>query len=318
MTRVHRLSIRDSVCGGSRGGGTRGWGRGGGLWAALLLGGGLMALALAGCGGGGGEDRGTLSVALTDASGPYANVVVSITAVYAVPAEDAGEETGPGLPLVVAFDTPQVVDVLTLGFIQQVLGTASVPAGDYEQIRLVLAPNPATGEPVNYVTLSSDPTTKLPLDTPSGQQSGLKIPGKFTVQPGELTAVALDFDPSRAIVSAGASGKYLLKPTGIRIVTMADRLSTYGSLSGTVGPAEAWPTAMVSIMPAGTSVAVASGTVNPEDGSFRAFLPAGSYAVRVDATGYTSYDSATVPLFYTVTVGADTAVSAITLVAPTP
>lgn len=257
-------------------------------------------------------------MALTDASGPYANVVVSITAVYAVPAGDAGEETGPGLPLVVAFDTPQVVDVLTLGFIQQVLGTASVPAGDYEQIRLVLAPNPATGEPVNYVTLAADPTAKLPLDTPSGQQSGLKIAGKFTVQPGELTAVALDFDPSRAIVSAGASGKYLLKPTGIRIVTMADRLSTYGSLSGTVGPAEAWPTALVSIMPEGSSIAVASGTVNPEDGSFRAFLPAGSYAVRVDATGYTSYDSATVPLFYTVTIGADTVVGAITLLAPTP
>jgi len=287
-----------------------------GVIAAALLCGGVMAVVLAGCGGGGGN-TGTLSVSLTDAAGPYANVVVSIKAIYAVPAGQGGDATGAGLPLIVSFSPSQVIDVMTLQFVQQALGSAQVPAGDYEQLRLVLDPNPASGDPVNYVTLNSAPTTKLPLDTPSGQQSGLKILGHFTVQAGELTALALDFDPSRAVVSAGASGKHNLKPTGIRLVEMADLLPTYGSLSGVVAPDLAWPTAVVSVVPEGSSVAIASGTVNPDDGSFRAFLPPGSYAVRVVATGYDPYDSATVPTFYAVVVGADTPVGTITLT-PTP
>jgi hypothetical protein len=284
--------------------------------AAVALCGGLMAVVLGGCSGGSDDNTGTLSVAMTDqAETDYASVVVSIQAVYAVPAGD-GDDATPGLPLVVEFSPSLVVDVLTLNFIQQVLGTALVPAGEYEQIRLVLDPNPSVGDPVNYVTLASDPGTKIPLQTPSGQQSGLKIVGRYTVQAGEFTAIALDFDPAKAIVLTGG-GNYILKPTGIRIVQIEDILTTYGSLSGVVAPDLAWPTAIVSVVPEGASLAIASGTVDLDDGSFRAFLPPGSYAVRVSATGYLPYDSATIPLFHAVVLGADTAVGTITLT-PTP
>lgn len=273
-----------------------------------------LLVVFAGCGGGSGG-AGTLRVALTDASGDYASVVVAIREIRLVPAGHEDDDTGPGLPVVVSFDPPVQYDVMTLAYAQEVLGEATVPAGTYNQLRLVLAPNPASGDPLNYITLKSDPTTKIPLHTPSGQQSGLKIVGHFEVVPGVVNAIALDFDPDKAIVEAGASGKYNLKPTGIRIVQMDQVLPQYGSLSGNIAPEAAWPTGMVYVIPEGGSTAIASGSVNPEDGSFRAFVPAGSYALRVTASGYAPYDTRLLdpPVYYSVTVGADTAVGTITL-----
>lgn len=273
-----------------------------------------LALALAGCGGGG-EDTGTLRVAMTDAAGPYDKVVLAIKEIRLVPAGSETAPTGTSLPLLAGFSPAEILDVLTLAFVQHVLGEAVVPAGNYVQVRLVLEPNPLTGEPVNYVTLASDPTVKHALDTPSGQQSGLKILGKYEVAPGVLNAVALDFDPAKAIVQTGSSGKYILKPTGVRVVQMSQVLPTYGSLSGAVAPAAVWPTAVVAVTPVGSTVPVATGTVSPDDGTFRAFLPAGNYTVRVTAPGYVPYDSAALlpPVSHAVVIGADTPVGTITL-----
>jgi len=277
-------------------------------------------LAMPGCGGGGGGDdaaaTGTVRVALTDAAGPYENVVITISEVRLVPAGREAETTGNGLPLVKRFDPPAQYDVADLAFAQQLLGQATVPAGQHNQLRLVLATNPAVGDPVNYVTLTTDPDTKIPLHTPSGQQSGLKVVGHYTVEPGVVNVIALDFDPSRAIVQAGGSGNYNLKPTGIRIVQLDRVLATYGSLSGSVLPAAAQDDAIVSVIPEGQTAPVAAGSVNPEDGSFRAFLPAGNYALRITATGYQAYDSRQIlpPLYFPVAVRADTALGEILLV----
>lgn len=284
------------------------------LAAAILVS--IVVLALGGCGGGsGGSDSGRLQVAMTDAAAPYASVVVSVKEIRVVPAGDETAETGPSLPLVATLSPSRVIDVLTLQFAQTILAEASVPAGAYSQVRLVLDPNPATGDPVNYVTFPDAPTVKVPLTTPSGQQSGLKINGGFSVTAGDLTAIALDFDPNKAIVRAGNSGKYLLKPTGIRLVSMENPLATYGAISGTVMPAEAWTSAVVEIIPEGATVPAASGMLNPEDGSFRAFLPAGNYNIRVTADGYVTYDSVAP---YAVVIGTEVLAGEITLAPPAP
>jgi hypothetical protein len=273
-------------------------------------------MVLTGCGGGSGGTQsgtGTLQVALTDAASPYASVVVSIKEIRAVQAgdENASEET---LPLVATLSPSRVVDVLTLQFAQTLLGEAGVPAGAYSQVRLVLDANPADGEPVNYVMLADAPDVKLPLTTPSGQQSGLKINGDFSVAAGQLTALVLDFDPNKAVVHAGNSGKYLLKPTGIRLMESDAILAHYGAISGTVLPAEAWPSAVVSIIPQGSTVPFATGGVNLEDGSFRAFLPAGIYTVHITADGYDAFDSAEYP----VAIGDEVAAGDLTLTATAP
>lgn len=280
------------------------------VWLLALAVSGLAAVPLmGGCGGGGdGVRTGTLSVAITDAPGEFAEVHLSILEVRVVPTGDAGEPTGPGLPLIASFDPPREVDLLDLAYAQELLGTAVVPAGEYSQVRLVLAPNVNGEPPANYVTLLSDPATQIPLDTPSAQQSGLKLLGKYVVTAGETAAIVLDFDPARAIVEAGNSGKYILKPTSVRITQVDDILSVYGALALTVEPEDAWPSALVSVVPEGGTVPLAVGTVDPTDGHFRALLPPGSYAVRVTADGYPDYDSALLepPVFFDVVVGTDT------------
>lgn len=270
-----------------------------------------LALTFAGCGGGSNDSSsgtsGTLKVAMTDK--PIAGVqsiVLAIREIRVVPAGNESHETA-ALPRIVAFSTPRVVDVMKLQFQQTLLGEASIPSGEYSQVRLVLAANVTGQEPVNYVTYTADPTQRVALKTPSGQQSGLKVLGRFAVQAGEINVIVLDFDPARAIVQDGPNLK--LKPTGIRITQTAQVLSTFGALTGMVSPVSTRSTAFVSIVPQGHTQAIARGTVNPETGEFRALLPQGVYYVRITALGAQDYNGSLLlpPQLFTVTVGQDSA-----------
>ena len=290
--------------------------------AVIALGAGLGQLV--GCGGGGGTgggggggSTGTLQVAITDHGG-YDAVVLAFTEIRAVPAGDEGDPEA-GLPLVASFDPPEVVDIMQLAYRQRMLGENDLAPGDYTQLRLVLAPNVNGQEPVNYITLAGQ-TEKVPLDTPSGQQSGLKINAAFTIETGMNTTIVMDFDPSKAIVHTGqGSNKYLLKPTGIRC-TETVMTPVYGALAGTIAPAEAWPTVQIEAVPEGQTDAVATTTVNAEDGSFRIPLTPGNYFLRVTADGYDPLDtSALDPAgIYAVTAGQDTATGELTLTATPP
>jgi hypothetical protein len=269
----------------------------------------LLVIMIGGCSSSSGPDSAApLSVAITDDTGVFAEVHLSVAAVRVVQTGREEAPTGPGLPLIAGFDPARSVDVLNLAYKQELLGTAQVPVGTYQQVRLVLAPNQAGQPPANYVTLTEDPDTEIALDTPSGQTAGLKVVGRFEVQPGVANAIVLDFDPARAIVEAGVTDRYLLKPTGIRIVQVDQVVQFYGSLSLAVEPEEAWADATVLVTPLGGTDPIAMGTVSPDDGSFRAFVPAGQYSVRVVAAGYETYDTALLdpPVHYEVVVGANT------------
>lgn len=269
----------------------------------------VVALAqLSGCSGGGGSaaTSGTLQVGLTDKqSDAFQQVVVTIREVRLVP---AGLENAPDddarLPVVVSYGTPHSVDILTLRFQQELLGTIIIPAGKYNQVRLILEPNPSGQgrDPVNYLTLKSAPLVKIPLTTPSAQQSGLKVLGQFEVKPGIINAILLDFDPNTAIVARG-NGAYNLKPTGIRIVQPADPLTSFGSLSGTVvSTFKDWSSAAVTVVPQGGTSAIAGGTIFSNlsssrwEGAFSAFVPGGTYRVHVQASGFAPYSSPLKPV----------------------
>jgi len=200
---------------------------------------GVSLLLLAACGGGGGDGSsssssvtatsGTVSIGLTDNQVGYNAVVLTIKEVGIVASNTATtyynstdyNSTGLG-------DLPVTVNVLDYPG-EQTFHLADIEVdlpenGDpvcFKQIRLVLA---AEGDPdcteefCNYVVLIDDPT-KYELKTPSGQQSGVKIltPNDFCIEEGNDTAqVTIDFDPAKAIVDN--PNKYILKPTGIRII----------------------------------------------------------------------------------------------------
>lgn len=287
---------------------------------------GLALLASCGGGGGGTATTGTLKVAITDApKDDLAQLVIAIKEVRVVPAgKENATDSDPALPVVASYSTPKVIDVMKLQFLQEPLGEITLPAGTYSQIRLILEPNPAgQAQPVNYVTLKTAPDNRIALKTPSGQQSGLKILGPLEVKPGVINAVMIDFDPNSAVVVRG-NNDYNLKPTGIRLVEVAEALNQFGSISGTLfSTFKDWSSATVSIKrrgavedtdPIAAGRVFSSYTSNRWEAPFAAFLPPSAagvgYKTFVAANGFRLYSSQSV----TVTQGQSTSLDEIPLV----
>lgn len=195
----------------------------------------LAATGLVACSGGGSGSTGaggsaTATFAVSDApacGGQFTSAVVDVLGVSVTGGPDGATHT-------LSLSAPgQSIDLL-----QQVNGTVAdlgqldLPAGTYSQIRLLLAANPSgnSGTPVNYVTQPND-ATHYPLTTPSAQQSGIKVNGSFDIGAGQSPEIVLDFNACRSIVTAGKSGKFLLKP----VIRAASNLTT-GGIDGTVAP----------------------------------------------------------------------------------
>jgi hypothetical protein len=206
----------------------------------------------------------TMSVRLVDApSSGYLEVNVDVQTVEI--ASDGGWIT---------LGTPnRVVNLLALtgGVSDTLVDGATLPAGHYGQMRLILGSR-------NTVKLLDG--TVAALKVPSGQQSGVKLTVNFDVQPGTTADIYIDFDAHRSIFvhEAGASGKYMLRPT----VRAYDRLET-GSISGTftvAGTLVPLPGAVVTaqVVAAGTPAVVRSATTDaaghyvldllPRDGTY--------------------------------------------------
>lgn len=100
------------------------------------------------------------------------------------------------------------------------LADAFIPSGKLHQIRLILGTE-------NFVKIGGE---MIRLETPSAQQSGLKLNVQQNVAGGILYTMLLDFDVARSIVNTG-SGKYNLKPV-IRTTLSA----AGGSIKGFVAP----------------------------------------------------------------------------------
>lgn len=283
-------------------------------------------LQLQGCSGGGGSNpstTGTLKVALTDRTNDdFAEVWIKVKAVKIVPVGynqdcDDNDPKMINIPLDPSLPASPSFNILDLAYVQELLGTAILPAGTYSQVRLILEPNPSNGDPVNYVVLQGDTTgTKIPLKTPSAQQSGLKVIGQFVVEAGVINAIALDFDPNTAIVERGntqQNEKYLLKPSGIRIIQMEDVLAAYGLISGNVVPST-WSTANLFVVPQGTASPIAAGTLFSSYTTaglvpFTSNVPAGTYRVHIQSVGFLPYSSA----WTTVTLQNESDIGTITL-----
>jgi hypothetical protein len=276
----------------------------------LVMGAAIAALVMFyGCSSGGGAaSTGVLKLAITDKpSDNYAAAVVSVKEIRVVPAGmENVHDNDPGLPVVASFTPAKVIDVMQLNFVQMALGETVLPSGSYSQIRLILEPNPSGQgqQPANYIVLKSDLATRIPLTTPSAQQSGLKVLGPIEIRPGIINAVMIDFDPNTAIV-ARQNGDYNLKPTGIRLVRMAEIISLYGSISGVVSSAFSdWSSATVSVKRRGAINdidPIAAGRIfsNYTSGAwqspFAAFVPPSSptisYKTFITANGFRLYSS---------------------------
>jgi len=130
----------------------------------------------------------------------------------------------------------------------QQLGSASLPAGDYQQIRLILLPNAATSTPpsnnhcaplgnvFNCVVDGSGPHT---LDLSSEQQTGLKIPpgqimgGPIHVTAGQSVDLNIHFNTCASIIRQG-NGDFRLKPVLTAGVVSANMTGISGQIVDSV------------------------------------------------------------------------------------
>ncbi|MBR8221352.1 DUF4382 domain-containing protein [Burkholderia ambifaria] len=270
----------------------------------------MVPFALAGCGGGddGGVQTGTLHVAMTDApSCGFDHIYVTVSQVRVNANTNASDNDAGWSTITLA--TPRKIDLLSLtnGVLADI-GQTALPAGQYQQIRLVLAPNQG-----NSLANSVVPTggTEQALATPSATQSGYKIIQPFTVQANTLVDLVLDFNACKSIVQRG-NGTYALKPVVTAIPTVVS-----GAISGYVAPAEAGATVY-----AEQGGKVVRGTVADSTGKF-VLSPLiqsstqGNYDVVIVQNNFASGIVRTVPVVVNTTTAVSASNAPITLPAST-
>lgn len=252
----------------------------------------IFCLLLVGFLGGCSGEEGRLSLSLTDsAADQYKAVYVTIDEVV-VHKEGESEESWTAVAL--PKKTYNLLE-LTNG-VRETLGLASLSAGHYTQVRLLIGGNSDGGINIlsqqhpfaNYVIDQENEVHKLKI--PSGEQSGTKIVHEFDISESGTTELILDFDASKSVVVAGKSGQFLLKPT-IKILNTAE----YAILSGTVSnsSSEAVEGAQVTAQifdsdaeDVKDEVIVKSGTITDEVGLYQLFLEPETYNIIVTKEGF--------------------------------
>jgi hypothetical protein len=150
-----------------------------------------------------------LKVSLTDApSGGFDEVNVTVSKVRVHQSASASENDAGWTDITLSPARKINLLNLTNGALEE-LGETPLAAGHYTQLRLVLVPN--SGVPFANSVVLSGTTTEIALDTPSGVQSGIKLINQFDVAAGQRVDLVLDFDASKSVVKAGASGKWFFR-----------------------------------------------------------------------------------------------------------
>ena len=196
-----------------------------------------------------------LGIRLSDGPAAYEAIYLDIQQVEII-TEGSGN-------IVLTPSRPGIYDILKLrNGIDTLLLNADVTPGTVSQIRLILGPN-------NSIVANG---STYPLNTPSAQESGLKLNIHETLQAGKSYEIFLDFDAAKSILQTG-NGQYKLKPV-IRAYTAA----TNGRIKGYVFPAVAMTT-VYAVNGSETYSAIPNA-----NGYFQLTgLPAGNYQLVFDA-----------------------------------
>lgn len=182
-----------------------------------------VAITLSACSGGGGGDSSgssTLNLGLTDAP---------VTGVTKVWIQFTGVEVKPvnGNPIDFNFSPEKGFDLLTLqnGTTATFLNGSTIPAGQYEWVRLMVDTNPGA----MYVM---DSTGQHNLTIPSGAETGLKLIQGYTMPVGGVANFTVDFVLSKSLIAPpGQSPDYMLKPV-LRLIDNAQ----VGTIAGVFDP----------------------------------------------------------------------------------
>ncbi|MCF7567590.1 DUF4382 domain-containing protein [Sabulilitoribacter arenilitoris] len=175
-----------------------------------------------------------------------------------------------------------------------------LPVGILKQVRLVLSDN-------NTLKIEGEDDL-IPLDTPSAQQSGLKLNLDEELEAGFIYTFVLDWSVEKSIVKAGNSGKYNLKPV-IKVNTEVSSGSIESKVVEMVDDVET-PIANQVVEVYTTDDTFVKDTMTDENGDFVIQgLEAGNYILKITKEAYKAYESSEV----SVEVGSITSVETIVL-----
>lgn len=225
-------------------------------------------------------------------------VNVKITRVELLANETAGS------PKVTLFSGAETINLLALANtpVAQLpqLGLASVPAGVYTQLRLII------DEAGSNVVLGDDSIN--PLVVASGEQTGLKVVNlNLTISAGVTQALLLDFDLSKL----HETPQFKLTPNALRVVKLTDAGSVKGSLAlpaETVTAADVVATLTIHHAGVPDAVAITQVVLNSSTPSATYVfngIPAGNdYVVTVDVNYQEQASNFNIPTATTTTVTA--------------
>ena len=236
-------------------------------------------------------EKSRLTVYLTDAPAEYDAVNIEVVGIQVKASTDPGEGGWTTMPMPVS---PVIYNLLEFtNGMETLLSTFELPAGKVSQLRLILGEN-------NSIVVNGV-AAHMPLEVPSGQESGLKFNIHADLIAGVEYKLWIDFDCLRSVVVNGA-GDYILKPV-IRTFTEA----TSGAIKGVVSPGDANAT-----IQATNGVGIVSAIPDAVTGEFLIRgLPAGTWSVLID--GNNGYIDQTINNI-TVTIGEVADIGSITLV----
>lgn len=198
----------------------------------------MLLSACSGSGGGGGE-TGRLSLGVTDAPVDEASSVVVQFSGVAFKRVGAAPEVVQNLT-----PSPRQLDLLQYqgGRAAVLLDGVTLPAGDYQWIRLIVDNEPAVRD--SYIVLTGGEECELRV--PSGAESGLKLMRGFTLPADGSVALTVDFDLRKSIHappgqhSGDCAVGYLMRPT-LRLVDDANVGAIAGRVDSALIAAECLP-----------------------------------------------------------------------------
>ncbi len=225
----------------------------------------LVGAVIVACGGGGstGTSMAIVNTSLSDPAtcqapqGPYTHVYVTVKDVQASTSSTAAAtDTGSWVDLTPNLsNSPVQVDLLGLPtnncFLAMLGSQTQIPAGTYQQFRIILLDNnhgntvtgnKCQGSDANCIVLAVDGSVHTLLLS-SEAQTGLKIPsgqiagGQFTVAAGQTADLNIDFNACASIVIE-SNAQYRLKPVlhAGEVSIQTSSISGKVVISGTTNP----------------------------------------------------------------------------------
>jgi hypothetical protein len=258
---------------------------------------GLAFLGLTACGGGDdGPKDGRVSLSITDAPVDDATSVVVQFSGVAFKRAGAPAETVQALT-----PSPRQLDLLQYqeGRAALLLDGVTLPAGDYEWVRLIVDNEPGVRD--SYLVQTTGEECEMRV--PSGAESGLKLNRGFSLPADGSVALTIDFDlrksvhapPGQEGATTDCTQAYLLRPS-LRIVDDANVGAIAGVVDSALVGAECLPKVYVfsgaSVVPDDIEESGATPDIDPivvagvtiangaaAYGYRAAFMPPGAYTV---------------------------------------